>query len=141
MPDRLSTPTRARRCRGTARLAALAAAAAVTLALIPPAALGSGSPVLADCNLHLHLTRSYSIAQLQHALQVMPADISQYTDCATVIRQALDSQLAAARGAQGAGGDPSGGAGVPVWLIAILAVVVAGGGAASLVAWRRQRAG
>lgn len=114
------------------------AAAVVVLALIPAAALGAPDPVLADCNLHLHLTRSYSIAQLQHALQVMPADMAQYSDCPTVIRQALDSELAAVRPGLGAAGGADGG-GVPVWLITIGALVAAGGGTASLLAWRRQR--
>jgi hypothetical protein len=136
---RWGLPLAARLRRGG--VAALLAVAAIGApAALAPAALGAGSPVLADCNLHLHLTRPYSIAQLQYALRVMPADMAQYTDCPYVIRQALDSQLAAARrGLLGADVAPPGGAGVPEWLIAIFAVVLASGAGATLTAWRRQR--
>ena len=51
--------------------------------------------VIRDCNANGQLNRAYSPSDLQGALDQLPTDIDEYTDCRSVIRRA---QLAASRG-------------------------------------------
>src|SRR5207253_10542398 len=73
------------------RLIALISGLVVTtsLAAAMPAAAASGTKVIADCNSHNTLTRSYSVSQLENALRTMPADVAEYTNCRDVIQRAL----------------------------------------------------
>lgn len=78
------------------------------LALSAPAsALASGDDVLRDCNDDEQLSKRYTQKEYREALDNIPADIRQYTNCQAVIRRA---QLAAA-GSSGSGGSDGGGSG------------------------------
>jgi hypothetical protein len=84
-------------------LTVLSLSAIAALAAAP--ALANGSAVLGDCNSNGALTRHYSRADLQNALNTMPADIKEYTNCYDVISRAL---LASAGGGHTGGGSSSG---------------------------------
>lgn len=113
-------------CAGGALLAG-------TLAAAPAAAAGLSPPV-ADCSQHLYLTRSYSVPELQNALNTMPAYVSEYSRCATVIKNALDAQLGKLHGGPGDGG----GSFLPTWLLVVLILLVLGGVAFTTAAIRRR---
>ena len=103
-------------------------------------AAGSGlSPPLADCNTHARLTHHYTVKQLEHALATMQADISEYSDCHDVIQRQLLVQLGELRQPGGPGG--GGGSFLPVWLIVLLAVLVAGAAGFGALAVRSRRQG
>ena len=103
-----------------------------------PAADAAGlSPVVADCSQHLSLTHNYSVQELQNALTTMPAYISEYSECATVIQNALKAKLRTLHG--GLGG--SGGSFLPTWLLVVLIVLVLGGVAFATAAIRRRGGG
>lgn len=70
-----------------ARATAWALAALLALA---PAAVASGFDVIADCNANNGLSGDYSAAQLQEALNSMPADVDEYSDCRAIISAALN---------------------------------------------------
>lgn len=95
---------------GTCAAAAAAAAAA------------SVSAPLADCNTHNKLTQHYSTAELEHALNTMPADLSEYSDCAQVIQDQLLAQLGK-RNTNGGAGAGSGGSFLPVPVIVAIVVL------------------
>jgi hypothetical protein len=69
--------------------------AAVVLLLAPLPAAGSSGDVIRDCSEDGTLDRSYSQKELAGALDNLPSDLDEYTDCRTVIRRA---QLAGAKG-------------------------------------------
>lgn len=121
------------------KLIALASVALAGAALSAGPATAAQSPVISDCIRHLRLTRHYSASQLEHALQTMPADLAQYTDCSDVIRTQLLAQLSARRPSTGARSTGSGGSGFPLWVIAPIAVVALGAAATALSAMRRAR--
>jgi hypothetical protein len=105
-----------------------------------PAAASSGSGVIADCNKHLRLTRTYSIAQLQNALQTLPADIAEYSNCKDVIQRALlVAQGKTAGSGDGGTGGSSGGSALPTPLIVVLVVLALGAVTLGAVAIRRRR--
>jgi hypothetical protein len=108
------------------------------LAAAPATAAGL-SPPLADCEAHGTLTRHYPPAELRAALQSMPADIAEYSNCPDVINRALLADLGrlSGGGASGAGG----GSFLPAWAIAVIAVVVLGGAGSAAVAIRNRRRG
>jgi hypothetical protein len=110
------------------------ALASGALSVMPAAA--AQSPVISDCTRHLRLTQHYSLGQLEHALQTLPPDIAQYTDCADVIRSQLFAQLSAGRHARHLRSS-GGGSGFPVWVVAIIVLVLAGGAGSALAAARR----
>ncbi len=62
---------------------------AASLSFAMPAFASGGSSVIGDCNSHNTLTHAYSMAELENALNTMPADVSEYTDCKDVITRAL----------------------------------------------------
>ena len=68
----------------------LTAAAVVALCLLLPGspAFASGKDVIIDCNDNGHLTKEYSQKEYRDALDQMPADVRQYTDCENIIRRA-----------------------------------------------------
>jgi hypothetical protein len=73
---------------------ALPIAAALVL-LVPWPALASSGDVIRDCSADGSLEGNYSQGELSGALDNLPSDIDEYTDCRTVIRRA---QLAGAKG-------------------------------------------
>ncbi len=117
----------ARKARVLVLLACALVAGGASL-LAAPAALGSASQVITDCNAHAKLTRHYSAADLETALNTLPADVREYTGCYDVIHSQLLSQLGSVKG--GSGADPaSGGSFLPtplIVLLAMLGVVVVG---------------
>jgi hypothetical protein len=85
----------------------LIVAALATLAL-PASAFASPQQVLDDCSDNDgQLSRDYSNADLRGALDNLPGDIDEYTDC----RQVIASAIGAGPGRQGGGSGPAGGAG------------------------------
>jgi hypothetical protein len=80
-------------------LAVLAAlAAALVLAAAPPAAHASAMDVIRDCSEDGSLDGRYSQDELSGALDQLPSDLDEYTDCRSVIRAA---QLAGAKSGGG----------------------------------------
>src|SRR5438067_11391697 len=86
-----------------------------------PAAAAGPSPAVADCNAHARLTSHYTIAALRSALETMPVEIKEYTNCGDVIQRALLAELGALHGRSGSGG--GGGSFVPTWLIVVLGLL------------------
>ena len=85
-------------------LAALVAALSVmllaVLALVPPARADVGATIIERCT-HGQSVSGFSQQDYRRALQELPAEVEEYSDCANLIRRA---QLAAAGGAAAAGG-------------------------------------
>jgi hypothetical protein len=71
------------------------AVALVALLLAPVPAHASGGDVIRDCSEDGSLDKHYSQRELSGALDNLPSDLDEYTDCRTVIRRA---QLAGAKG-------------------------------------------
>jgi len=97
------TPTR----RDRPRIATLACVLTVALAsalALAPAAPASGTSVVTDCADDSRLDKRYTPADYKDALQNIPTDVDEYTDCRDVIRRA---QLAQAGGG-GDGGSSTG---------------------------------
>jgi hypothetical protein len=69
--------------------------AAALLLLVPLPAAASSGDVIRDCSEDGSLEGNYSQGELAGALDNLPSDIDEYTDCRTVIRRA---QLAGAKG-------------------------------------------
>jgi hypothetical protein len=105
-------------------------------------AAGQTGPV-ADCNAHQQLTHHYSAAQLRRALNTMPADIKEYTDCYDVIQRQLLAQLGHPRpGAAAPKSSSSGGSFLPTPVIVVLVVLIlAAAGFGALALRRRHGAG
>jgi len=91
---------------------------------------------VADCYANARLTHHYSIAQLRTGLNTIPADVAEYSDCHDVIQHQLLLQLGDLRGGSGAG--QGGGSFLPVWLIVVLALLLAGAGAFGVMALRNR---
>ncbi len=72
------------------RLAACAAALAVLAPV--PAAIASGTDVVADCNANNGLSQNWSTADLNSALNNLPADVDEYSDCRAIIKNALSRE-------------------------------------------------
>jgi hypothetical protein len=62
---------------------------AVLLLGLPAAARASGSDVIRDCAQDGQLNKHYTQKELQSALNNLPSDIDEYTDCRSVIRAAM----------------------------------------------------
>jgi hypothetical protein len=71
--------------------------------LIPAAAYASGSAVIRDCTDDGRLEGHYTQRDLRDALNSIPSDVDEYTDCRDIIRRAAFSA--------GAGGGNNGGGG------------------------------
>ena len=114
--------------------------ALVAIAVAVPAsasAAGKLPPAVADCNAHARLTSHYTAAQLRSALNAMPADIKEYTNCYDVIQKALLAQI----GSIGGNGGDSGGGGssfLPTPLLIVLIVLVLAAIAFAIVALRQR---
>ena len=102
-------------------------------------AVAAQNPIVQDCLLHrTGLTGHYTVAQLRHALKVMPQYTQEYTSCPDVINRALLAALTIQPGGRPDGG----GTFLPVPLLIVLGVVVvAGGGFAVQAVRNRQRHG
>ncbi len=98
------------------------------------------SPVIADCNAHSQLTAHYTVAQLRTALNTMPPTVKEYTNCYDVINRALLAQVGSGSGG-GSAGKGSGGSFLPAWLIVALVLLIVGGGGYAFLAYRRQASG
>jgi hypothetical protein len=111
----------------------------VSLFLVPAAAPASsgGSAVrqiFAQCTSG-HLSGDYTVGQLQQALSVMPASVSQYTSCPDVVQTAL-IQTRHHLGTPAAVHSPR--AFVPAPVIAVLAVLLGSAGVLGVMALRRR---
>jgi hypothetical protein len=115
------------------------ATAALVLALAGPASAGTGAAVLADCNTHDALTKTYTVAELRNALATMPATVKEYTDCEDVISRALDSALGTGGKNNGAG-TSSGGSSLSTGVIVVIVVLVLVASTLGAIAIRRRRA-
>src|SRR5436853_4369436 len=74
--------------RMAAMLAVLVAAFAA-LSVAAPRAQASAAAVIRDCSEDGTLDGKYSQSDIQKALQQLPSDLDEYTDCRSVIRGAL----------------------------------------------------
>lgn len=93
----------ARRSRGTAVGALSLASALLMLLSIPPAAGADVGQVIMNKCIHGQSLSGYTQQDYSRALQELPTEVEEYSDCGNLIRRA---QLAAAggRGGSGAGG-------------------------------------
>jgi hypothetical protein len=124
--------------------AVIALAGSASLAvLVPPTALAdsSSSAIFADCNAHPGgLTGHYTVAQLRHALQVMPPETKEYTSCPDVVNRALLAAISVGRTGNGGSGGGSGSF-LPTPVIVILVVLILVAVTFGAVAIRRRRGG
>jgi hypothetical protein len=123
----------------TRRSSALTAALAVLVVALMAAAPASArlSKAVADCNTHTRLTQTYTAAQLRTALNTMPADVKEYTNCYDVIQRALLAdigQIKADSGGSGGGGSSF----LPTPLLIVLGVLLVGAGVFAVIARRRR---
>jgi hypothetical protein len=105
------------------------------------AAPDTSNAVIADCYAHPGgLTGHYTVAQLHTALQVMPAEVKEYTSCLDVVNRALLAARAAVK--SGAGGSGGGsGSFLPTPVIVILVVLILIAVTFGAAAIRRRRGG
>jgi hypothetical protein len=119
-------------------MAVISAAVLTASLLVAAPASARVSKAVVDCNANTRLTQAYTAAQLRAALNTMPAEIKEYTNCYDVIQRAL---LADIGGIKTAGGGGSGGGGssfLPTPLLVVLGVLVVAAGGFAVIA-RRQR--
>jgi hypothetical protein len=114
---------------------------AISLGFAVPASAASGSAVIADCNSHNTLTKTYSISELETALNTMPADVSEYTDCKDVITRELLIQQGKIKGKDSSGGGSSSGSFLPTPVIIVLVVLLLAAATFGALALRRRRGG
>lgn len=86
--------------RHVARTTALAVALA--LWLLPAPAQANGIAVIHDCLNHGRITGHYTQAEYAQALSELDGDTAEYSNCPTLIRQAMLAALAASRSGKGA---------------------------------------
>ena len=116
-------------------IAAVAVLAVGLLAAAPASAALSGA--VADCNAHTRLTHTYTAAELRMALNTMPADVKEYTDCYDVIQRALLADIGGIK-ANGSGSGDGGSSFLPTPLLIVLGVLVVGAGVFAVIAYRRR---
>src|SRR6185312_12491980 len=102
------------------------------------AAAPVGNPVLADCGSHGLLTHNYTVAQLRHALAVMPASFKEYGNCQDVIQAAIIRVKAGKTIVADSG---SGGSFLPTPVIVLLVVLLLAAVTFAAMAVRRHRMG
>jgi hypothetical protein len=110
-----------------------------TVVIAVPSALAAGNAVINDCQTNGSLTGSYTLAQLRHALAIMPASVKEYTNCADVITQAENTALSTGH-FNGGAGKGSGGSFLPTPVIVILVLLILAAVTFGAVAIRRRRA-
>ena len=91
-------------------LTALLALLALAVAAPAPASGASRDEIIKDCSDDGRLQGKYSASELRDARKNLPSDISEYTDCADVLRRA---ELPDSKGSSGGGGSGSGGGVLP----------------------------
>lgn len=125
------------------RLAALAGAVITVSAAgwagsIALGANTAGNPVLQDCNAHGVITHNFTLAQLRHALAIMPASYKEYGNC----QDAISSAIIKVRGGHKIVADSgSGGSFLPTPVIVILVVLILAAVTFGALAVRRRRGG
>ena len=108
------------------------------LAVCGPAATpacAAGNPVVADCYSHGKLTQNYTKAELHHALAVMSSYIKQYSNCQSVVEDALANGTVAANGTGKSSGSSISTPVIIVIVVVVLAIVAFG----MLLIGRRRR--
>lgn len=125
------------RTRLVALLCAAAALLSATATTAP--ALAASNPILKQCQSHGQLSGQFTLAQLRHALSILPTELKQYTNCQDVIQQAI---LAAKRpgGHASKSGSGSGGSFLPTPVIIALVVLILAAVTFGALAVRRRRA-
>ena len=104
------------------------------------AGAAGGNAIINDCEANGQLTHTYTLAQLRHALSVMPASVKQYTNCYDVIQQGLIQ--ARKTGTAGPATSSGGGSFLPTPVIIVIIVLLVGAAAFGVLAlMRRRRAG
>jgi hypothetical protein len=90
--------------------------AALALLAFPAPASATPFQVIKDCNEDGQLDRKYSNEELTKALDNLPSDIDEYSDCREVISAAITggSDRGANRGAGGGGDGSGGGSAAPI---------------------------
>jgi hypothetical protein len=125
--------------RSTGLLCALVMLLGSAVTAVP--AVAAGNAIITDCQSHGQLTKTYSLAALRHALNVLPASVKEYTNCSDVLQQAI---LVARHGHGGAGltttSGSSGGSFLPTPVIIILVVLILAAVTFGALAIRRRRA-
>jgi hypothetical protein len=97
----------------------------------------TSNPVVQDCLQHPNgLVGHYTVAQLNHALQVMPAETKEYTDCPDVVNRARLAALGRLPG----GGSGSSGSFLPTPVLIILIILILIAVTLGAIAVRRRRA-
>jgi hypothetical protein len=110
--------------RATMLLAALLAGAVMAVSgPVATPAFAAGNPVVADCYSHGKLTETYTQAELRHALAVMSSYIKQYSNCQSVIENALATGTVAANGTGNSGGSSISTPVIIVIVVVVLAIV------------------
>jgi hypothetical protein len=84
------------------------------------------------------LTTSYSVSQLRAALESMPADEKEYTNCYSEIQRALLAKLPASRHQSGKSDSTDSGSFFSTPVIIAIVVIALGGASAGGVALRRR---
>lgn len=102
------------------------------------AANTAGNPVLQDCNAHGVITHNFTLAQLRHALAIMPASYKEYGNCLDAIQSALAKVRSGKPIAPDSG---SGGSFLPTPVIVILVVLILAAVTFGALAVRRRRGG
>ncbi len=115
----------------------LAAGAAATLLTAAPASAKFTAPV-ADCNAHTQLTRHYTPAQLKQALNTMPSDVKEYTDCYDVINRAYLAAIGEIKSGAPASSSTGGSSFLPTPLLVLLGVLIVAAAGFGIVALRRR---
>jgi hypothetical protein len=113
--------------------------AAIGLLWAVPAvsAASATNPVIQDCLTHPGgLTGHWTVAQLDHALNVMPAETKEYTDCPDVINRA---RLAALHGLKDSGSSGGGGSFLPTPVLIVLVILILAAVTFGALAVRRNR--
>jgi len=130
-----------RRSTSLIALACAVAAVAVGSAGLPLAFAAGGNAIINDCQSSSNgqLSHNYTVAQLQHALAVMPASVKEYTDCPDVIEHALQQHKRT--GGSGGSGGGSGGSFLPTPVIVILVVLILAAVTFGALAIRRRQDG
>lgn len=107
--------------------------------VVAPALGAAGNAIINDCESNGQLTQHYTLAELHHALAVMPASVKQYTDCYDVIARAIATYKTHTGGVTTTGG--SGGSFLPTPVIIILVVLILAGVTFGAIAIRRRQTG
>jgi hypothetical protein len=103
-------------------------AALLVLLAFPGVAFGSPLQVIKDCNEDGELNGHYTNEELRKALDNLPSDIDEYSDCRDVIGAAITGGSSKGAGGGGSGSEQGGGGGA------------AGGGSAAAVTPEEQAA-